>query len=75
MSAARGSRRLRQKIRPFLEAVSDEGYVVTSIGHGGRHPRLTIQIGDQKVVKVCPGSPGDRRSLQNWRAELRRLGR
>lgn len=42
---------------------------------GRKHPRLIGELGGRKFRYVVSGSPGDRRSLKNLQADLRRIVR
>lgn len=61
--------RLPEQLRRELARLNIRGRVE----RGSRHPRLVINLRGRVFRLVYAGTPGDRRSLLNSRAQLRRF--
>lgn len=70
--------KVHRDYKPLLEAAEAAGWTVTVTGKG--HARLVPPPGavrpdgEPAYQVTMPSSPGDRRSLQNTRRDMRRQG-
>lgn len=62
------SRRIHKDFQPLVRAAIDAGMTLDDTG---RHPRLMAADGRSITLS---GTPSDRRSFLNVRADLRRMG-
>jgi hypothetical protein len=71
MDTDRPGREIPKEYRQIVAALIDQGWRYDASGKG--HPKLYPADRTQQAIAV-PGTPGDRRSMLNFRAQVRRAG-
>lgn len=71
MSTDRPGREIPKSYREIVAALIDQGWRYDASGKG--HPKLYPADRSQHMIAV-PTTPGDQRSLKNFRAQVRRAG-
>ena len=63
---------MRKSHRTFLDAARALGATVIGIEYGGVHLRARLSANGRETWVAIPGSPGDRRSILNFKTQVRR---
>lgn len=64
-----------KSIREIRKMVEREGLTLVSIDRSRRHPQVVVEKNGKRGIFVVCGTPSDKRSMLNIRADMRRFAR